>query len=328
VAYVRGAALRRAVGGASYLSQSSVVLHFGLGDATAIDRLVVRWRGGATSTYTGLTAGQRWQIVEGASAPTAVEGSGQDRQPVASRSAPAANPLSDRDRQIAFWDKYRAAMHALKVEQNCTKAIPLFREALTYEASHEDGRYYLGHCLAAGGDVDGALALYEQMTHDNPQSHRGFARWGALRAITARSAIDLQHAEQALAKAYGLNPEETGALLSLGEVALMRGERARAQQRLAAVCQTNPRATGGFFLLGYVKWKQGSAAAAAELLRQARASLGPEWKPKGATAEGDVLRKAHTETSPLSRFWESWDGGLVPARAYAELDGFLKTVAR
>jgi enediyne biosynthesis protein E4 len=329
VAYVRGAALRRAVGGASYLSQSSVVLHFGIGDATAIDRLVVRWRGGATSTYTGLTAGERWEIVEGASAPTAVEGSGQAPQPAAGPHAvPAASSLSDRDRQVAFWDKYRAGMHALKVEQNCSKAVALFREALTFEPSHEDGRYYLGHCLAAQGDVDGALALYEQITRDNPQSHRGFARWGTLRAITARSAADLGRAEQALDNAYRLNPEETGALLSLGEVALMRGEHARAQQRLAAVCQTNPRATGGFFLLGYVKWKQGSAAGSADLLRQARASLGPEWKPKGATAEGDVLRKAHTETSPLSRFWEGWDGVLVPARAYAELDAFLKTVAR
>jgi cytochrome c-type biogenesis protein CcmH/NrfG len=219
-------------------------------------------------------------------------------------------------------------MHALKVERNCTKAIPLFREALTYDASHEDGRYYLGHCLAAQGDIDGALALYEQMTRDNPQSHRGFARWGTLRAITSRSGADLDLAERALDKAYRLNPEETGALLSLGEVALMRGERAAAQQRLAAACQTNPRATGGFFLLGYVTWKQGNAAGAADLLREARTSLGPEWKPKGATAEGDVLLKAHTETTPLSRFWERWDGVLVPARAYANLDAYLKTVGR
>jgi cytochrome c-type biogenesis protein CcmH/NrfG len=329
VAHVQSAVLRRAVGGASYLSQSTAVLHFGIGDATAIDRLVVRWRGGATSTFTGLTAGHRWEVVEGASVPTAVEGSGQPRQaPAAPPPAHAANPSSERDRQIAFWDKYRAGMHALKVERNCTKAIPLFREALTYDASHEDGRYYLGHCLAAQGDIDGALALYEQMTRDNPQSHRGFARWGTLRAITSRSGADLDLAERALDKAYRLNPEETGALLSLGEVALMRGERAAAQQRLAAACQTNPRATGGFFLLGYVTWKQGNAAGAADLLREARTSLGPEWTPKGATAEGDVLLKAHTETTPLSRFWERWDGVLVPARAYANLDAYLKTVGR
>jgi tetratricopeptide (TPR) repeat protein len=328
VGYVQGAALRRAVSGASYLSQSTAVLHFGLGDAEAIDRLVVRWRGATVATYTGLTAGRRWEIVEGDPVPRAIVRGDSLLQPAAaSPAAPAANQLSDRDRQIAFWDKYRAGMHALKVEQNCGKAIALFREALAYDAAHEDGRYYLGNCLAAQGDIDGALAQYELMTRGNPQSHRGFARWGTLRAITARSAVDLGRAEHALDQAYRLNPEETGALLSLGEVALMRGRRAVAQQRLASVCQTNPRATGGFFLLGYVRWKQGDAAGAGDLLREARKSLGPEWKPKGATAEGDVLLKAHTETTPLSRFWESWDGALAPARAYAHLEAYLKTIA-
>ena len=327
VAYVQGAALRRAVSGASYLSQSTAVLHFGLGNAEAIDRLVVRWRGTTVGTYTGLTAGRTWEIVEGDPVPRALVRS-QSPQPTAtSHPAPATSPLPDRERQVAFWDRYRAGMQALKVERNCPKAIALFREALTYDASHEDGRYYLGNCLAVQGDIDGALAQYDQMTRSNPQSHRGFARWGTLRAITARSAADLVRAEEALESAYRLNPEETGALLSLGEVALMRGQRAVAQQRLASVCQTNPRATGGFFLLGYVRWKQGDGAGAGDLLREARTSLGPEWKPKGATAEGDVVQKAHSETTPLSRFWESWDGTLTPSRAYAPLDTYLKTVA-
>jgi tetratricopeptide (TPR) repeat protein len=327
VASVGGASLRRAVSGASYLSQSTTVLHFGLGSAPAIERLTVRWRGTTIGTYTGLGAGQAWEIVEGSPAPRPIVRS-QSLQPVAAPpAAPATSRLTDRERQVAFWDRYRAGMQALKVERNCPKAIALFRESLTYDASHEDSRYYLGNCLAAQGDIDGALAQYEQITRNNPQSHRGFARWGTLRAITARSALDLGRAEHALDQAYRLNPEETGALLSLGEVALMRGQRAVAQQRLASVCQTNPRATGGFFLLGYLRWKQGDQAGAADLLREARTSLGPEWKPKGATAEGDVAQKAHSETTPLSRFWESWDGTLTPSRAYAPLDAYMKTVA-
>jgi tetratricopeptide (TPR) repeat protein len=327
VAYVAGAALRRAVTGASYLSQSTAVLHFGLGTAEAIDRLVVRWRGTTVGSYTGLTAGRTWEIVEGEPVARATARSQPARSTTASHPAPVNQP-TDRERQVAFWDKYRAGMQALKVERNCPKAIALFRESLAYDASHEDSRYYLGNCLAAQGDIDGALAQYEQITRNNPQSHRGFARWGTLRAITARTAADLGRAEHALDQAYRLNPEETGALLSLGEVALMRGQRAVAQQRLASVCQTNPRATGGFFLLGYVRWQHGDGAGAADLLREARTSLGPEWKPKGATAEGDVVQKAHSETTPLSRFWESWDGTLTPSRAYAALDTYLKTVAR
>ena len=45
-----------------------------------------------------------------------------------------------------------------------------------------------------------------------------------------------------------------------------------------------------------------------------------------APAEGDVAKKAYSETTPLSRFWQGWDGALVPAQAYARLEAYLKTV--
>jgi tetratricopeptide (TPR) repeat protein len=326
VAHVKDATLRRAVTSASYLSQSTAVLHFGLGEAAAIDRLDVRWRGATVSTYAGLAAGQRWEIVEGDPVPRPLV---RESVPPSAGAAPGTalpQTRSERERQLAFWDRYRAGMQALKVEHNCPKAIGLFREALIYDPAHEDSRYYLGNCLAAEGNIDGALAEYEHLTHDNPQSHRGHARWGTLRAMTARSPGDLASAEQALDKAHRLNPEETGALLALGDVALMRGQSAVARQRLTAVCQTNPRAAGGFFLLGYLRWKQADAAGARDFLQEARTALGPEWKPAGATAEGDVAKKAYAETTPLSRFWQAWDGALVPARAYARLDAYLRTV--
>lgn len=328
VAHVKAAALRRAVTSASYLSQSTTVLHFGLGDATSIDRLDVRWRGAAVSTYAGLAAGQAWEIVEGDPVPRQLVRRPRS-QPARATTMPSTLPegMTERERLIAFWDRHRAGMQAMKVDQNCPKAIALLREALTYDPAHEDARYYLATCLAAEGDIDGALAHYEQLSRDNPQSHRGHARWGTLRAMTTRSAADLASAEQALDKAYRLNPEETGVLLTLGEVALMRGQPAMARQRLASVCQTNPRATGGFFLLGYLRWKHGDAAGASDLLEAARKARGPEWKPKGATAEGDVAKKAHTETTPLSRFWESWDGAPTPGHAYGRLEAYLKTVA-
>jgi tetratricopeptide (TPR) repeat protein len=230
---------------------------------------------------------------------------------------------TDRDRVIAFWESFRAGMQAVKVEGNCAKAIGLFKNALSYDPAHEDARYYLGNCLASEGDTDSALAQYEQLTKNNPQSHRGYARWGTLRAMTARSAADLADAERALDKAYRLNPEETGALLGLAEVSLLRGQLAVARERLTAISQTNPRATGAFFLLGYLAWKNHNASAAADLLERARQTLGPDWKPRGATAEGDVAKKTHTESTPLSRFWEEWDGSNTPRRAFAALDARL-----
>ena len=46
-------------------------------------------------------------------------------------------------------------------------------------------------------------------------------------------------------------------------------------------------------------------------------------QPEGAVAEGDVQERMHTEATPLSIFWESWDGGSDPAAAYAALDARL-----
>ena len=52
--------------GEGFLSQSSKWVHFGLGKATQIDRLVVRWPGSREgTTFTGLKADRRYKIVQG-----------------------------------------------------------------------------------------------------------------------------------------------------------------------------------------------------------------------------------------------------------------------
>ena len=51
--------------GSGYLGQSDLRLHFGLGPAARVDRLEVRWPGGATEIVPAITAGQTVTIVEG-----------------------------------------------------------------------------------------------------------------------------------------------------------------------------------------------------------------------------------------------------------------------
>jgi thiol-disulfide isomerase/thioredoxin len=53
---------------AGFQTQVSAELHFGLGAASAVDRVQVRWPSGATETFTGVQAGQRNLLVEGAGA--------------------------------------------------------------------------------------------------------------------------------------------------------------------------------------------------------------------------------------------------------------------
>jgi hypothetical protein len=57
--------IREVKAGSSYLGQNDTRLHFGLGNATGIDRLEVRWPNGMTENVSGLSANQIVTITEG-----------------------------------------------------------------------------------------------------------------------------------------------------------------------------------------------------------------------------------------------------------------------
>jgi tetratricopeptide (TPR) repeat protein len=306
--------LRRSLTRASYLSQSSRVLHFGLADAGGADSVEVHWHGGDSQTFGPLAAGAVWRLTEGEEQPRQVAGA----------AAVATRPIEgDRERLVAFWAAQRAAMDAFKFDADCERAVPLFREALALDPTHEDSLYYLANCLAGLGDTAAALAELDTLRTTSPMSHRAQMRWGVLRAMHATGDEDLEAAEAALLRALEINREETGSLLALGEVAMLRGKFDQAEDHLERATTTNPRAVGGFFLRAYMAWKRGDEEAARRLLEAAQAARGPDWKPEGTTAEGDVKGRQYREESPLSRFWESWDGSIDPTSAFAGLDARL-----
>ena len=320
IAWLGNVPLRRTVTSVSYLSQSSRTPHFGLGALTRVDRVEVRWLGGGTNFFENLEADATYELTENELAP---------RKIVPAPGVYAASPAqtastgSVRQRQLDFWEKQRAAMNAMKVDKDHAKAIALFREALRLNPNHEDSRYYLGRCLASEGDVAGALTQLDELKRINPQSHRAWQQWGVLRALFATNHIDLDAAEQSLERAHDINPEETGALLVLGEISLLRGDVAKANERLSAACRTNPRAANGIFLRAYIAWKRGEVSQSVQQLEAMRTALGKEWQPRGSTSEGDVTLKQHIETTPLRRFSENWTGSLQPETAFASLDAYL-----
>jgi enediyne biosynthesis protein E4 len=319
IAHVNGAGLRRTVSSVSYLSQSSRVLHFGLGTAERVERLEVRWHAGETNVFLDLAANAAYELTEGDQAPK--------RIPVSTthlaRKIAAASPLSDRGRILEFWSKHRGGMDAMKIEKDPAKAIRLFREALAIDPAHEDARFYLGICLAGEGEADEALVQFDLLRQLKPQSLRAWQQYGVIRALSSSSPGDYEAAEHSLQRAHALNPEETGVLLVLGELAVLRGDFGQARRRFAAACQTNPKAVPGFFLQGYMAWKNGDGNAATDFLEQTRVALGPDWHPEGASSEGDVKEKQHVDLTPLSRFWSTWNGALDPASSYASLDAYL-----
>jgi enediyne biosynthesis protein E4 len=58
------------LGGGSFLSASDPRLHFGLGPATRVDRLEVRWPSGRVDSYKGLDADKRYRLREGSPKPS------------------------------------------------------------------------------------------------------------------------------------------------------------------------------------------------------------------------------------------------------------------
>ncbi len=300
-AWIGSTPLRRTISSASYLSQSSRTVHIGLGEAKQADSVDVTWADGRVENFGALAAGTVWQLAPG--------------QPALA----ARGPLNEKERQLAFWDKHRAAMDTLKRDQDPVAAARLFRDALALDPRHEDARYYLASCLAATGDTPGAMAELERLLAVNPASHRALQRLAYFRAQTARNNAEMQAAANQAARAHALNPEETGALLLLGEIELVRGFPKRARGHLERVVSTNHRAPSAHFLLAYLDFRGGRQDSMRSHLEQAVKARGAEWKPKGSAHEGEVRRRMHEDTSLLSDYVDEWDGKADPRPVFGHL---------
>lgn len=77
-------------GGSGYLSQSSKWLHFGIGNAAAISRVIVRWPGGEAESFGAVAADSHHLLVQGSGAATA--NAPAPMPAIASSGAPVAEP--------------------------------------------------------------------------------------------------------------------------------------------------------------------------------------------------------------------------------------------
>ncbi len=326
-AWVGGIPLRRTIGSPSYLSQDSHRVHIGLDTATKVDRIEVRWLRGAKETWTNLAVNQIWDIVQGdpQARPFTSPADQRNATNVAQAMVPTSSASGSLDKAALaqFWTKQHAAMDAMKREQTCAKAVPLFREALAMNPQHEDSHYYLANCLATLGDISEAVAELGSLARINPQNHRAFQRKGELLAAAATSRGQMEAARQALNSALALNSEETGTLILLGEVLLAEGKSAEAEQDFAHACLANPHAASAWFLRGYIAWSKRNVSQADAMLAAVRTARGRDWKPAGSVLEGDVHHRMYSEAGFLNVFEQQWDGTGDPARAYAQLHAYL-----
>lgn len=202
---------------------------------------------------------------------------------------------AERDRVRRFWDTYREATDD-RVAGRYRDAADAYRRALALDPEHHDALYYLGNVEFDLGNLSAAERAWRRLIELDPASSRAHSQLGALYFCTGEDAMlrpDLAAAE--FRRAAEINREETGPLLSLGEIALVRGERADARYYFDAVIGSNYTSVEAHFYKGYLEWKSGARAPASDLLTAA-AGLARPAPPAGAVAgEGDT----RTGTAPM-----------------------------
>jgi tetratricopeptide (TPR) repeat protein len=210
--------------------------------------------------------------------------------------ATAADPRREAVR--AFWAKLHAANDA-RLRPDCASAARLYEEALALDPRHEDALYYLGQCRRDLGQPEAARAAFERLVEVNPASARGHLALGALLSSPdAKEPMDLEAAEAHLRRAHEINGEETGPVVRLGEVLIVRGRDAEAREWLEAALRTNPKSVEAAFLAGFVAWDGGSGEVA-PLARRVREAAKVVAPVKGVLSEGDRRDAKRVAAPPL-----------------------------
>jgi tetratricopeptide (TPR) repeat protein len=251
----------------------------------------------------------------------------------------ACDTAAARARVREFWEIYRGAT-GHRAAGRFGAARDAYRRALELNPRHEDALYYLGNMQLELGHYAEAESAWARLVQANPRSSRAHSRLGDLYACMDLGAPrDLAKAEAEFRRALELNREETGPLLRLGEIALMRGNLTDAISPLDAVIGSHSRSVEAHFLKGYVAWKRAQPERAAVLFRTAVALARPAQSVQHRPGEGDTKRglaPALAQTSRCRVFRAEFDrlstldSASLPthmAELYRQLDGRLAQLA-
>jgi Flp pilus assembly protein TadD len=285
----------------SYLSQHAAgELAFGLNDARQVDSFEVTWPDGVVEKAGPFPADSIVSWTRG-TPPTAA--------PLPGKRAAAPRTVADQKRFFGLLDQ----ASELRIAGDFAGAAALYRTLLEIHPDHEDSLYYLGNCLVELGREKEALAQFERLAQVNPRSNRCFMQIGRIRLPGGDPALDsLELAEQAFQRSLAINQEESGPLVQLGVVALLRGDLELADERLRKAAVLNLKSVEARYLRAWVQYRRGDAAAARALLAEAQ-QLAKGAKPvtalpavigEGDTKKGGALlaEAAGKAASPFERW--------------------------
>ncbi|MBM3804694.1 MAG: tetratricopeptide repeat protein [Acidimicrobiia bacterium] len=216
----------------------------------------------------------------------------------------------------AFWSAYKKAGQR-RSSGDLPAAIEFYQKALVLRPNHEDSLYYLGNCHFERGEYAEASVAYRRLIAVNPQgSSRGYMQLGLIHAgLEPEAPRNLAEARRYFEQSLQVDPD-SGALLCLGEVAVLEGQWLQAWKYLEGANADNAMSMAAPFLLGYLCFRDGRDAEAWKWFRLA-VQRGELKKPAVKwTEEGDVkadpeLRwRALARQSVFGRYWISLRGYL------------------
>ncbi len=194
----------------------------------------------------------------------------------------------DRERVQQFWETYRQATDH-RIAGRLADAREAYTRALALNPGHQDALYYLGNMAFELGDLPGAERAWRRLVEVDPSNARGHSQLGVLYScVGAPALLDLASADAEFRRALEINREETGPLLHLGEVALLRGDLEEARTWFEKVTGSNYTSVEAHFYRGYVAWKAGASRRATELLAAAVGFARPAAPAEGVAGEGDT----------------------------------------
>jgi tetratricopeptide (TPR) repeat protein len=200
----------------------------------------------------------------------------------------ASQQTVDRERVQDFWQLYRGATEH-RTAGRTRKAVTEYGRALELNPDHEDALYYSGSMYFELGEFREAEQVWQRLTEVNPGGSRAFSRLGDLYfCFEQADFFDLEAAYEVIERALNINSEETGPLLRLGQIALVRGDANTALQYFDAVTATNFRSVPAYFFKGYIDWSSGDISKAEEQFRLAAEHFKPAEPVQGVLSEGDT----------------------------------------
>lgn len=306
--YAAGKAQARHVGAQpSYLSQNTLVEHFGLDTTTRVDSIVVTWPGGRRD-FRGATDADR-RI-------TVVQGTGGGRSASATPE-PAAGAAPSRETVREFWRLIREA-NGHRVARRVNEAAKAYAAALALNPDHEDALYQLGNLRLELGDYAAAVQAWQRLLSVYASSQRAHLQIGsAFSCLDPGAPFRLDSAQYHFRRAHEINKEENGPLLRLGEVALLRGDFVAARRYFDMVLTTHADNATASFFRGYL------SARGTVLPAPAAASGGgeaPVMSAEGDTKRGGAMLAIGERCATLRLLAQPRDSSAALAARYRELD--------